>query len=146
MITVYKKNTLPENIKYIDYNDIYFNKYTSELLDDRAADIIKKIDSSIMISKYTIASKFNGTSLNIDKLSTGCKTVLNVMYNPDVIFDICECGENALDIIYSLPDGRIFCNYPYISFEMRKVNIFDNDRICVADSYDELKEWWESED
>lgn len=146
MITIYKKNHVPANMKLINCNDLFFNKYTTELLDDRAGEIIKKIDSSVMISKYMITSRFDGTALNIDKLSTGCKTVLNIMYNPDVIFDICECGENALDEVYSMSSGKIFCGYPYISFEMKKVNICDNHGIRVADSYDELKEWWSSED
>lgn len=146
MITVYRKNAIPENMKFINYNDIYFNKYTSEMLDDRAAEIIKKIDSSCMISKYMITSRFNGATLNIDKLSTGCKTVLNVMYNPNIVFDICECGENALDILYSLSEGSVSCSYPYISFEMNMVNICDKHGTRMIDSYDDLKEWWESED
>ena len=34
------------------------------------------------------------------------KTTLNILYNPDKVFNISECGENALDIIYSLENGR----------------------------------------
>lgn len=145
MITIYKKNAIPKNMKYINYNDIYFNKYTASLLDERAAGIIKTIDHSDMLSKYMISSRFNGTALNIDKLSTGCKTALNIMYNPDIVFDICECGDNALDVIYSLSDGSVFCSYPFISFEMKKVNICDKQGIREIDSYENLKEWWENE-
>ena len=39
-----------------------------------------------MVSKYKICSRFNGVTLDIDKLSTSCKTVLNVLYYPDKVF------------------------------------------------------------
>lgn len=146
MITVYKEKPSKNGIELVTLNDIYFNKYTVEQLDDKAAEIIEKIDSSKMLSKYTISSRFNGTVLNIDKLSTGCKTALNIMYNPDKIFDICECGDNALDVIYALPQGNVYCSYPFISFEMDKVNVSDKHCTRVVDSYEALKEWWTNED
>ena len=146
MITVYKKKPTRNDPELITLNDIYFNKNTVEKLDDRASEIIAKIDQSKMLSKYTISSKFNGTVLNIDKLSTGCKTTLNIIYSPDKIFDICECGDNALDIIYSLPQGNVYCRYPFISFDMQKVRISDKHGVREIDSYEELKEWWTNED
>ena len=126
MITIYKKKAI-KNMELVALNDVYFNKYTSDMLDEKAADIIKKM-------------------LNIDKLSTGCKTVLNIMYNPDKVFDICECGDNALDVIYSLPEGNVYCDYPFISFDMEKVNVCDKSGVHEVTSYEELKEWWTNED
>ena len=84
--------------------------------------------------------------MNIDKLSTGCKTALNILYNPDKVFDIRECGDNALDVIYALPNGNVYCDYPLISFDMGKVTVRDKKGSRVIDSYDALKEWWTSED
>ena len=101
----------------VRFNDIYFNKYTADLLDDRARDIIKQIDQTEMLGKYAIESRFDGSRLNIDKLSTGCKTALNVMDNPNNIFDICECGENALEVIYSMDAGKVYCEYPMIALD-----------------------------
>ena len=101
----------------VRFNDIYFNKYTADLLDDRARDIIKQIDQTEMLGKYAIESRFDGSRLNIDKLSTGCKTALNVMYNPNNIFDICECGENALEVIYGMDAGKVYCEYPMIALD-----------------------------
>lgn len=108
MITIYKKKAIPKQMELVGLNDIFFNKYTAKLLDDKAKDYIFKIDGSEYVNKYVIHSKFDGMSLNIDKLSTGCKTVLNIIYNPEKIFDIRECGENALDIIYALSKGNIY--------------------------------------
>lgn len=97
------------------------------------------------MSRYTISSRFNGTVLNIDKLSTSCKTVLNILYNPDKVFDICECGDNALDVIYSLPHGNVYCAYPFISFDMKQVNVCDQQGTREIASYEALKEWWTNE-
>lgn len=141
MITIYKKKT--KDIEFL--NDIYFNHNTVELLDERAKTVIKQIDQSEMLSKYTIKSRFNETVLNIDKLSTGCKTALNIIYNPQKIFDIRECGENALDVIYRLPSGNIYCEYPLISFDMQSVEVYDKSEKRVINSYEELKEWWADE-
>ncbi len=145
MITVYKKGSVPKSMELIEMNDIFFNKQTTELLDSRAAEIIFKIDQSIMHSRFIIRSKFDRTALNIDKLSTGCKTALNILYNPDKIFDIRECGDNALDVIYALPDGNVFCDYPLISFNMTAVIAHDKEGEHVIDSYEGLKRWWENE-
>ena len=145
MITVYKKKTLPKSLELIKLNDIYFNKFTVSLLDDRAAEIIKKIDHSKMLSQFTISSRFDGTALNIDRLSTGCKTTLNILYNPDKVFDIRECGDNALDAIYALPQGNVYCDYPLISFGMDKVSVPDKNGTHEIDSSEELKVWWEDE-
>ena len=145
MITIYQKKAIPKDMQLVTLNDIYFNKHTVDLLDEQAAEIIRRIDHSEMLSKYTISSRFNGTVLNIDKLSTGCKTVLNILYNPDKVFDICECGDNALDVIYSLPHGNVYCAYPFISFDMKQVNVCDQQGTREIASYEALKEWWTNE-
>lgn len=133
-------------MELIKLNDIFFNKYTSEKLDEKAAKIIFEIDQSELLDKFTIKSRFDGGVLNIDKLSTGSKTVLNVMYNPDKVFDIRECGENALDVIYNLESGNITCDYPLISFELNKVRAIDKNDCREFDAYEALKEWWLHED
>ncbi|MBR6221724.1 MAG: DUF4869 domain-containing protein [Clostridia bacterium] len=142
MITVYKKKPSPNDRELVTLNDIFFNKSTATRLDDRAKDIIAKIDQSEMLSPYAIASRFDGMKLNIDKLSTGCKTALNILYNPDKVFDIRECGDNALDVIYALPSGNVYCDYPLISFEMDKVMVRDDKGVREVESYEALKEWW----
>ena len=146
MITVYKNSAIPVTEEVVKFNDIYFNKYTADLLDDRARDIIKQIDQTEMLGKYAIESRFDGTKLNIDKLSTGCKTALNVMYNPNNIFDICECGENALEVIYGMDAGKVYCEYPMIAFTMEKVQGIDNNGIHEFDDYEDLRTWWKNED
>lgn len=76
MITIFKsKKDIPQDKEYIELNDIFFNQNTATKLDDRAAKYIQMIDSSELISKYKIRSRFEDITLNTDQLSTGCKTV-----------------------------------------------------------------------
>ena len=145
MITVYRMDSIPKNMEKVELNDVFFNMNTAEKLDDRANEIIKRIDGSELLTKFTISSRFDGTSLNVDKLSTGCKTVLNILYNPNKVFDIRECGDNALDEIYRLEDGNVCCDYPLISFEMTSVNAADSNGSKIISDYDELKRWWSNE-
>ena len=146
MITVFKNGTVPRDMERVTLNDIFFNKYTVSLLDDRARAIIADIDHSEMLGKYAIRSRFDGMTLNIDRLSTGCKTALNIVYNPDKVFDIRECGDNALDVIYALPHGNVYCDYPLISFDMDRVNVCDRKCVREIESYEALKEWWTDAD
>lgn len=146
MITIYKREEdIPEGQELVMLNDVYFNKNTVELLDERAKDVIKKIDGATMIGKYRIESKFHNVILDIDRLSTGCKTVLNIMYNPNKVFCIKECGENALDILYSLESGLVYSDFPTISFYVDSVNVVQQGKIIVIDNYEDLKEWWNCE-
>lgn len=143
MITIYKnKADIPEELELVILNDVYFNKNTVEMLDDCANDIMLKIDSAAMVGKYRFESKFHKVVLDIDRLSTGCKTVLNVMYNPDKVFCIKECGENALDILYRLEAGQVYSDFPTISFHMKQVKAVCQGKTAVINDYEELKEWW----
>ena len=82
----------------------------------------------------------------IDKLSSGCKTVLNVLYNPEKVFCLKECGENALDVLFGFEKGAVYSDYPIIPFDFEKVAVFSDGEIKVIDDYEELKEWWSNAD
>lgn len=147
MITIYKnKKDIPGNMDYVELNDVFFNQNTVSKLDDRAGAIVEKIDASKLIGKYKIASKFNGVTLDIDCLSTGCKTVLNVLYFPDKVFCLKECGDNALEVLYGLEAGAVYSNYAVIPFDMAAVEVSDEKGTKVISDYEELKEWWNSEE
>lgn len=123
-------------------NDIYFNQNTAHKLDDRAQKVIGIIDQARLISKYKICSKFNDIVLDVDKLSAGCKTVLNVLYNPDKVFCLKECGNNALEMLYNLDAGNVYSDYALIPFEMASVSVQTSLGTKVICDYEELKEWW----
>lgn len=147
MITVFKnKNDIPQDMEYVELNDIYFNQNTALRLDERAEKIIEIIDEAKLISKYKIRSKFDDIVIDVDKLSAGCKTVLNVVYNPDKVFCLKECGNNALEVLYGLTAGNVYSDYALIPFEMDTVNVQTSSGKKVINDYEELKEWWSHEE
>ena len=95
-----------------------------------------------MISKYKISSKFSDIVLDVDKLSAGCKTVLNVLYNPNKVFCLKECGNNALEVLYNLEEGNVYSDYAMIPFEMAAVSVQTTSGKREIFDYEELKEWW----
>lgn len=146
MITIFKsKRDIPRDKEYIELNDIFFNQNTAGKLDERAKKFIEKIDDSELLGKYKIRSRFDDIILNIDRLSTGCKTVLNVFYYPDKVFCLKECGNNALEVLYSLEKGFVYSEYAMIPFGMVQVEIQTLGGKKVINDYEELKEWWGNE-
>lgn len=133
-------------MEYVELNDIFFNQNTAAKLDDKAEKIVQIIDEAKLISKYKIRSKFDDTILDIDKLSAGCKTVLNVIYNPDKVFCLKECGNNALEVLYGLMSGNVYSDYALIPFEMETVNVQTSLGQKEISDYEELKEWWDNEE
>lgn len=126
VITIFKnKRDIPGDMDYVELNDLFFNQNTVSKLDDRANAIVEKIDASKLIGKYKMESKFNGVTLDIDCLSTGCKTVLNVMYFPNMVFCMKECGDNALEVLYGLETGAVYSDYAIIPFDMETVKVSD---------------------
>lgn len=147
MITIFKdKKDIPSDKEYVELNDVFFNQKTVSRIDDKASAIVEKIDDSKLIGKYKMESKFNGVALDIDCLSTGCKTVLNVLYFPDKVFCLKECGDNALEVLYGLEAGAVYSDYAAIPFDMNEVNVSDLNGTRVISDYEELKEWWNNEE
>lgn len=146
MITVFKnKLDIPNNMEYIELNDLFFNQNTTALIDKRAEKFIETIDGAKLIGKYKILSRFDDVAIDIDKLSAGCKTVLNVLYYPDKVFCLKECGNNALEILYNLEKGYVYSEYALIPFTMDSVMVQTRSMKKIISDYEELKEWWEDE-
>lgn len=147
MITIFRdRQDIPQGMEYIELNDIFFNQNTAAFIDKRAEKIIEIIDDARLIGKYKISSRFNGVVLDIDKLSAGCKTVLNVLYYPNKAFCLKECGNNALELIYALERGYVYSEYALIPFTMNSVVVQTKTGKKVINDYEELKEWWNYEE
>lgn len=146
MITIFKdKKDIPGDMEYVELNDLFFNQNTVSLIDKQAEKIIEMIDDTKLISKYKIYSRFDEIALDIDRLSTGCKTVLNVLYYPEKVFCLKECGNNALEILYHFETGHVFSEYALIPFTMDTIAAQSKSGKKVISDYEELKGWWDSE-
>ena len=147
MITIFKsRKDIPQDKEYIELNDVFFNQNTVARLDERATPIVEEIDDSKLLGKYKIRSRFDDVTLDVDQLSAGCKTVLNVLYYPDKVFCLKECGNNALKVLYGFESGYVYSDYALIPFEMEKVMVQTKDGSRIIDDYEELKEWWKNEE
>lgn len=147
MITIFKdKKDIPQNMEYVELNDVFFNQNTATKLDERANQIIEEIDNSKLISQYKIRSRFDDITLDVAQLSVGCKTVLNVLYYPDKVFCMKECGDNALEVLYRMQNGSIYSEYALISFNMEMVIVQTKNGSWEICDYEQLKEWWNNEE
>ena len=68
-----------------------------------------------------------------------------VLYFPDKVFCLKECGENALELLYRLEDGYVYSDYAIIPFELEQVRAISDKKSRIIEDYEELKEWWEDE-
>lgn len=147
MITIFKdKKDIPHNMEYVELNDLFFNQNTVSRIDERAEKIIEVIDEARLVSRYKICSRFNEVILDIDRLSSGCKTALNVLYYPDRVFCLKECGNNALEILYGFESGNVYSEYALIPFDMDAVVVRAKSGKRVVNDYEELKRWWSNEE
>lgn len=105
---------IPENIKYIDYNDLFFES-TQLNSDSLTSYILNTIDKATYNSPDTfIGRDKNLGALNKESLSTGCKTLLNIISNTDKCFNVSECGQNCLEMLAYIKDGNILWKLPVL--------------------------------
>ena len=109
-LSVYNcKNDIPENVQYVDSNDLFFNIHTDIPDSELSREILKNIE----IAEYAGPKKFKGRTKEFGEiykeyLSTGTKTLFNIISYPDKCFDLVECGTNALDFVAKIHDGHVF--------------------------------------
>lgn len=102
------KEDIPKNITLYDNNDLFFDGST--LLRDSAwcERILKEIDKA----SYNSSETFIGRDKELgaiyrEHLSTGGKTLLNILEHPDCCFSLIECGANAKELALQLPTGNL---------------------------------------
>lgn len=93
------------NNTFILDNDAWFNIHCKHDIDFNMVDvgnIIYNIDGVKCKEHNYCNSRFNSAAqMSVDNLSTGCKTVINVVTFKDNVFNITECGANALTCLFA---------------------------------------------
>lgn len=107
MLTIYFRDAAHAEVQVC--NDAWFRYNLHEItFDDTVVNLIKTIEKTEYYGNYQIAGKFDGGSwLHVSKLSTGCKTAINVYAFPNEVFSVIECGPNALGEICKMQKGNI---------------------------------------
>lgn len=141
MIYIYTEIKTADN--WIMQNDLYFNLYTAnQTFTENDCKAISEIDNARITADNHIETKYGlGTIRN---LSSGCKTYLNIIKNPDCVVNIDECGANVLEKLFALDGIKVYMSKPErFRIEETKEICFNEEEIVIGKAgYDK---WWSEE-
>ena len=76
------------------FNEAFFARHIGfEDLTPLDFEVIGYIDKAVLTYDGFFGTPFGATRM--ENLSTGCKTIINVLHFPDRAFNLAECGNNA---------------------------------------------------
>ena len=141
MIDIYTEKR--DSRDWILQNDLYFNLNTSnEEMSQKEIDLIQQVDNAKLTPDKHIETKYGlGTIRN---LSSGCKTLLNIVKHPDKVVCVEECGPNVLKIIFAMNNIRIYMSRPTLTEIPDDAEIRFNDSEVVTGSRG-YNVWWSKE-
>ena len=141
MIDIYTEKK--ESPNWILKNDLYFNLHTSnEDMTGEDKKLIYQADNAVLTPDKHIETKYGlGTIRN---LSSGCKTLLNIVKHPDKVVCVEECGPNVLKLIFQMDNIKIYMSRPSFVEIPAKAELRFNDRDVVTGSAG-YQNWWARE-
>ncbi len=141
MIDIYTEKK--ESSDWILQNDLYFNLNTAnEEMSQNEISLIQQVDEAKLTQDKHIETKYGlGTIRN---LSSGCKTLLNIVKHPDKVVCVEECGPNVLNVIFAMDNIKIYMSRPSFAEIPDDVNIRFNDAEVVSGSTG-YHTWWSKE-
>lgn len=141
MIDIYTEKKDSE--EWIIQNDLYFNLNTgNEEMTENEKELILQVDEAKLTSDKHIETRYGlGTIRN---LSSGCKTLLNIVKHPDKVVCVEECGPNVLKIIFAMDNIKIYMSRPTLTdiSEDAKIRFNDSDVVVGSRGY---QAWWSKE-
>lgn len=117
-LTIYSaKYKPPKNINVITQNDVYFNGAVELTNSEIEAKLLSDIDKARYCSERSFYGRSSET-VPVDKnlLSTGTKTLLNILNDSELCFDLCECGHNALELLPFITEGKAYWEIPFVAY------------------------------
>ena len=141
MIDIYTKKK--ESPDWILKNDLYFNLYTgNEEMTEQDKKLIRQADDAILTPDNHIETKYGlGTIRN---LSSGCKTLLNIVKHPDKVVCVEECGPNVLKMIFQMDNIKIYMSRPsFVEIPDSAVLRFNDEEVVTGNTG--YQAWWARE-
>lgn len=132
------KKFIPSGIDFINWGDTFFDINTSLSNDDLVRDILWHIDKAKFNNENSFVSRVPGIgALNKSCLSSGTKTLLNIISHPGICFNIESCGGNALEYVPRLTSGNIYWDLPVLNYagDEVKCDIVLNGAVHYTDIY-----------
>lgn len=115
-------------------------------MSQKEIDLIQQVDEAKLTPDKHIETKYGlGTIRN---LSSGCKTLLNIVKHPDKVVNVEECGPNVLRIIFTMDNIKIFMSRPTL-FDIpddAKIRFNDSDIVIGGRGYNAWFKVWEEID
>lgn len=141
MIDIYTEKK--ESSSWILKNDLYFNLNTSnEEMTEKDRKLIQQADDAVLTPDKHIETKYGlGTIRN---LSSGCKTLLNIVKHPDKVVCVEECGPNVLKLIFQMDNIKIYMSRPSFVEIPAETEICFNDKEIVTENTG-YQAWWSRE-
>ena len=141
MIDIYTEKK--ESPNWILKNDLYFNLNTSnEEMTEEDRKLIHQADDAVLTPDKHIETKYGlGTIRN---LSSGCKTLLNIVKHPDKVVCVEECGPNVLKLIFQMDNIKIYMSRPSFVEIPAKAELRFNDKDVVTGNAG-YQNWWAEE-
>lgn len=141
MIDIYTEKK--DSKDWILKNDLFFNLNTSnEEMSQKEEKLIWQVDEAKLTPDKHIETKYGlGTIRN---LSSGCKTLLNIVKHPDKVVCVEECGPNVLKIIFKMDNIKIYMSRPSLTDipADAKIRFNDSDIVIGSKGYNA---WWGEE-
>ena len=111
-------------------------------MSQKEIDLIWQIDEAKLTPDKHIETKYGlGTIRN---LSSGCKTLINIVKHPDKVVNVEECGPNVLRIIFTMDNIKIYMSRPTLFDISDDVTIRFNDSDIVTGGRG-YNSWWSKE-
>lgn len=141
MIDIYTEKI--DSKDWIIKNDLFFNLNTSnEEMSDNEVALIKQVDDAKLTPDKHIETKYGlGTIRN---LSSGCKTLLNIVKHPEKVVCVEECGPNVLKVIFAMDNIKIYMSRPSFADIPDDAIMRFNDTDVVTGSVG-YNAWWSKE-
>jgi hypothetical protein len=115
-LNIYRKQEeIPKGMTYVKGNDAFFDAQGVICNSKLGMDILQNIDKAEYINESAFKGRFGSEDIQPKaNLSTGTKTLLNILQYPDYCFDVCECGVNALEELFKINTGNILWSKPFV--------------------------------
>lgn len=133
------KDNLPVGSTYILDNEKFFRTHRISY-DAFAKQVIRNVEHGSYLDDIRFLDAF-GISLYVDFFSTGTKTLLNINSYKELVFNCDEIGDNALQEVLVLQEGKIYFSEP--RYQLSELVNWDkiegivvNPKICS--SYEEM--------
>lgn len=141
MIDIYTKKKVSDD--WVLQNDLFFNLNTAnEEMTEQDVSLIQWVDGAKLTTDKRIETIYGiGTIRN---LSSGCKTLLNIMKHPEKVISVEECGPNVLKLIFEMDQVKIYMSRPSLAEIPADARIrFDGKEVVVGNRGYQM--WWSNE-